>query len=253
MPRQPEDPVPVTLATEVRLVFAMILSVFFLTSSGFDTSEGRFHYMIAHQLLSEGSLSFAEPRPGIFTVAPNGRTYASHEIGDTLFMLPVAGFNIVIEKALEHRQDRRRIEYITGFFMTLMPAICCAVTTALLYALLRLCFLKSIAAALAGSLAFVFCGFVWNYSRIAYDGVLCMAVLAGAMLSMMQFRRTLDSRLFVLAIAIRRDHPPFDGAAAGSFCRISGDGILAGSRPVDPAGTCSRSRISAFCRVATLL
>src|ERR1017187_9001889 len=109
--------------------------------------------MIAHQIWSEGSLSFAEARKGIFTVAPNGRTYASHEIGNTLFMLPVAGLNIVLEKALAHRQGGRKLEYATGFLVTLMPAIYCALTATLLYVLLCLFFLKSITAALCGSLA----------------------------------------------------------------------------------------------------
>ena len=199
--QQPESG-SATLRSEVRLVFALVLSVFFLLSSGVDTSEGRYHYMIAHQIWSEGSLSFAEARKGIFTVAPNGRTYASHEIGNTLFMLPVAGLNIVLEKALAHRQGGRKLEYATGFLVTLMPAIYCALTAALLYVLLRLFFLKSITAALCGSLAFAFCSFVSNYSRIAFDGVLCMTLLAGAMLSMMQFRRTMDTRLFLLATTL---------------------------------------------------
>jgi hypothetical protein len=202
MSQQQPDSVSATLVSEVRLVFALILSVFLLTSAGFDSSEGEFHYMIAHQILTEGSLSFAEPRDGIFTVAPNGRTYASHEIGNTLFLLPVAGFNIVLEKALENRQDRRSISYITGFFRSLMPVFYCAVTTALLYALLRLFFRRSITVALGASLAFAFCSFVWTYSRNLFDGVLCMGLLAGAMLSMMQFRRTKDTRLFLLAATL---------------------------------------------------
>ena len=194
--------VSATLVSEVRLVLALILSVFVLTSAGFDTSEGGFHYMIAHQILTERSLSFEGPRDGIFTVAPNGRTYASHEVGNTLFLLPVAAFNIVLEKALANWQDRRKISYITGFFMSLMSTIYCAVTTALLYALLRLFFRKSITTALSASLAFAFCTFVWGYSRSLFDGVLCMGLLTGAMLSMMQFARTKNTRLFLLATTL---------------------------------------------------
>ena len=202
MSQQQPGSVSATLVSEVRLVFALILSVFLLTSAGFDTSEGGFHYMIAHQILTEGSLSFAEPRDGVFTVAPNGRTYASHEIGNTLFLLPVAGFNIVLEKVLENHQDRRSISYITGFFVSLMPAIYCAFTTVFLYALLRLFFRGSITAALGASLAFAFCTFVWTYSRNLFDGVLCMGLLSGAMLSMMLFRRTKDLRHFLLAATL---------------------------------------------------
>lgn len=202
MSEQKTGSVSATLISEVRLVFALILSVFFLTSAGFDTSEGQYDYMVAHQILTESSLSFAGPRVGIFTVAPNGRTYASHEIGNALFLLPVAGFNIILERALANSQYSRKIRYITGFFLSFMPAIYCAVTTALLYALLRLFFRKTIGAALSGSLAFAFCSFVWSYSRNLFDGVLCMSLLAGAMLSMMQFTRTKDKRLFVLAMTL---------------------------------------------------
>jgi hypothetical protein len=202
MPQQLPDSVSATLVSEVRLVFSLILSVFLLTSAGFDNSEGGFHYMVAQQILRHGSLGFADPQDGVFTVAPNGRTYASHEIGNTLFMLPVAGFNIVLEKALANRQDKRKITYITGFFLSLMSVIYCAVAVTLLYVLLRLVFRKSLAAALGGTLAFAFCTFVWTYSRNLYDGVLGMALMAGAMLSMMQFGRTKDTRLFVLATTL---------------------------------------------------
>jgi hypothetical protein len=199
MSERQADSVPATLLSEVRLVLSLILSLFVLTSAGFDTSEGRFHYMIAHQILTERSLSFEAPQNGIFTLAPNGRTYASHEVGNTLLLLPVAGFNIVLENALANGQDGRKISYVTGFFLSLMSAIYCAVTTTLFYALLRLFFRQSITTALTASLAFAFCTFVWSYSRNLFDGVLCMTLLTGAMLSMMQFARTKNSRLFLLA------------------------------------------------------
>jgi len=80
--------IPATLRTEIILVFALVCSVFILTSAGFDTSEGLYHYAIAHQVLAEGTLGFVQPRPGAYTIGPNGRTYASHEFGNTLFLLP---------------------------------------------------------------------------------------------------------------------------------------------------------------------
>jgi hypothetical protein len=193
---------PGSLRAEVLLVFAMFVSIFFLTSAGFDTSEGGYHYSIAHQIWTQHAMSFAEPKEGIYTVAPNGRTYASHEFGNTLFMLPIAGVNVLIEKALAHRMDQRKIDYITGFFLTSMSCIYCAITAALLYALLRLYFRKSMRTAMTACLAFVFCSFVWTFSRNLFDGVLCMALVTGAMLAMMEFRQTKDTRLFVLATAL---------------------------------------------------
>jgi hypothetical protein len=188
--------------SEARLLFLFLISIFFLTSAGFDSSEGRYHYMIAHQMLTKGALGYEEKLFGTFTVGPNGRTYASHEIGNSILMLPVAAVNIGIEKALEHRMEKRRVEYVTGFLVCLMPAIVCAFTTALLYILLRLGFQKPMRTALESCLAFAFCTYLWSYTRNAFDGVLCMCVLTGAMLSMVQFRKTLDTRLFVVATTL---------------------------------------------------
>ncbi|HLM99587.1 MAG TPA: glycosyltransferase family 39 protein [Bryobacteraceae bacterium] len=193
---------PATLRRELLLLFLMVLSVFVMTSAGFDTSEARYHYMVARQIVTHGSLSFSDPPKGIFTVGPNGRTYASHEIGNTIFLIPVAVFNLGLEKALAPRLDSRRLDYVTGFFVALVPAVYCAITTVLLYALLRVVFDKSLTTALAASLAFTFCTFVWTYSRNLFDGVLCMALLTGAMLAMMQFRRTASTRLFLLALTL---------------------------------------------------
>jgi len=194
--------VPATLRTEIILVFALVCSVFLLTSAGFDTSEGLYHYAIARQVLTEGSLSFAQLRQGPYTLAPNGRTYASHEFGNSLFLLPVAGLNIALEKALAGRYDERRIGFVTGFAMSLMPVVYCAMTVALFYAMLRTSFEKSIATALACSVALAFCTFVWTYSRNLFDGVLCMCLLTGAMLSMMQFGRTGRTGYFLVAMAL---------------------------------------------------
>jgi len=194
--------IPATLRTEIILVFALVCSVFILTSAGFDTSEGLYHYAIAHQVLAEGTLGFAQPRPGAYTIGPNGRTYASHEFGNTLFLLPVAGLNIALEKALASRYDERRIGFVTGFTMSMMPVFYCAMTVALFYAMLRISFEKSIATALSGSMAFAFCTYVWTYSRNLFDGVLCMCLLTAAMLSMFQFVRTIRLRYFLVAMAL---------------------------------------------------
>ena len=190
------------LRFEVFLVFALFLSVFALTSAGFDTSEGRYDYAIAHQIVANHSLSFAQTRDGIFTVAPNGRTYASHEIGNALGLLPVAAINILLENVLADKYDSRTIVYITGFTMSMMPVIYCAVTIALFYAMLRRSFDKSIRPALNCSLATGFCTFIWTYSRNLFDGVLCMCILSGIMLCITHFRRTTKIQSFLLAVVL---------------------------------------------------
>lgn len=193
---------PATLRTEMILVFGFLLSIFILTSDGFDTSEGYYDYEVAHQIWTQGTISFAEYTEGVSTIAPNGRVYASHEIGNALFLLPIAGFNVALEKALASRYDIRRIGYITSFLTNLMPAIYCSITIALFYAMLQIDFGKSRPVALASCMTFVFCTFVWNFSRILSDVVLCMCLLTGALFFMMQFRRTMKMRYFLIAITL---------------------------------------------------
>jgi hypothetical protein len=83
-----------------------------------------------------------------------------------------------------------------------MPVIYCSLTTVFLYALLRIVFEKSIATSFGCAVSFAFCTFVWTYSRNLFDGVLCMCLLSGAMLSMMQFRKTMKIHLFLFATAL---------------------------------------------------
>ncbi len=78
---------------DVRLcaaVFAFFLALFWLTNTGFDTSEADNHYRVAEHILARGQLGFAEDQTGIFTKAPNSRWYASHEFGNTVLLLPAA-------------------------------------------------------------------------------------------------------------------------------------------------------------------
>lgn len=187
---------------EIALVFALFAGCFALTSAGFDTSEGGYHYAIARQILSHGTMSFAEPRPGIYTIAPNGRTYASHEIGNTLFLLPVAGVNLSIEKLLNGRVDPRRTGFVEDFLITMMSVLYCALATALLYGILRIYFERDLRTSLTCCLAFAFSTFVWTYSRNLFDGVLCMVLLTGALFSMLQFRKTGKIGLFILSMVL---------------------------------------------------
>jgi len=199
---------PATLRSEVLLVLGLFLSVFLLTSAGFDTSEGTYDYRIAHLILTQGALGFATPAEGMFEdggctyLAPNGRTYAYHEFGNALFLIPAAAVNIMLEKALANHFDTRRMGFITGFTASLMPVIYCALTISLFFAMLRISFNKSANTALKASMALAFCTFVWTYSRNLYDGVLCMCILTGAILSLLQFRRTLKMKFFLVAMAL---------------------------------------------------
>lgn len=81
-------------------VFVFYWALLALTNSGLDNSEGGFHYQVAEHIIKHGQLGFDTPQPGIFSIAPNGRTYASHEIGNTLFFIPTAFINILLENTL---------------------------------------------------------------------------------------------------------------------------------------------------------
>jgi hypothetical protein len=196
---------PRALKRETILIWAAFLSIFFLTNSGFDTSEGTYHYLVAKQILSKGALGFDNPPPGvplegIFSIAPNGRTYSCHEIGNTLFLLPAAAFNLFVEKALGPRLSESRIRYLTGFIVSFVPSLYCAGTIALLYLMLRSVFTVGRKEAVAGVFAFGLCTYFWTYSRNLFDGVLCCTLLTAAVFGLLWFSRTLEIRAFVLSI-----------------------------------------------------
>ena len=50
-----------------------------------------------------GRLGFEHPVAGIFTTAPNGWTYASHEFGNIFLMIPTAALNDSLGRFLNAR------------------------------------------------------------------------------------------------------------------------------------------------------
>ncbi len=183
------------------LLSALVLFLVF-THSGFDTSEAGYHYSIAERIVRHGELSFPEPRPGIYTVAPNGRTYASHEIGDTLVLLPVAGVNALVEKLLTPRFGEATVERLTQFLFAMHGALFIALGATFLYLMLRLVFRQSVRTAAAGILLMVFCSYYWNYSRYLFDGILCSVLLtAGALFLFLYARSPARTVLLVAAFA----------------------------------------------------
>ena len=190
------------LRGETFLVFSMLLAVFVATSAGFDTSEASYHYEVAEQIVKKGALGFEEPKTGIFTVAPNGRSYASHELGNTVFLLPVAAVNVLMEKTMRGRLPGSLIATVASFLMALVATFYCALTGCLLYSILRAHFGRTVRAALEPTLAFAFCTYIWTYSRNLFDGVLCMALLTGAMASLLHYQRTGRENSYLLAAGL---------------------------------------------------
>src|SRR5712691_4256028 len=102
---------PPGVRREIVLTFVTLLSTFILTSSGFDTSEGGYHYQIARQIVMYGRLSLPSGGDGPLIVAPNGRVYVMHEIGNTLPLIPVAVVNQLIERRFSSRLSPNTLRY----------------------------------------------------------------------------------------------------------------------------------------------
>src|ERR1700733_12741185 len=88
---------------EAALVFAALLCILALTSSGFDVSEASSDYEVAVRIASDHTLAMPRSACGDFAKAPNGGLYAIREIGNSLFMLPVAVLRPVIDKTMGSR------------------------------------------------------------------------------------------------------------------------------------------------------
>jgi hypothetical protein len=186
---------------ECLLLMVAMLSVFVLTHSGFTYAEAINHYTVAEHIVKHRELGFPYAMEGIFSVAPNGRTYASHEIGNALFLLPVALLNHGIEARLTPVIGPERVQMVTRFLFASMGAILCAAGAVFLYLILRLVFVQPTNSALVSVLLFSFCSYYWTYSRIIFDGVLCAVLLLAAMLFLFLFARTQRTQLLVAAFA----------------------------------------------------
>ena len=182
------------------LCFAAFFIIFTLTHSGYDDSEGVYQYMAARQIVTAHALSFPEEPPhGVFKVAPNGRTYTSHEIGNTLFMLPYALLNVQLERLLTPRIGERKVLLLTRFLSASLSSVYAAAGLALIVVLLRVHFAQTLRAALINAMILGFCSYYWNDSRSVFDGLLCATLLSAATLLLFLYARGGDERLLALA------------------------------------------------------
>jgi hypothetical protein len=181
------------------LCFAVFFIIFTLTHSGYDESEAPYQYMVARQILTAHALGFSEPQRGIFKVAPNGRTYASHEIGNSLFMLPYVLLNVQLERQLTPRIGQLKVRLLTRFLTASLSSVYAAAGLTLIFVLLRVFFAQTLRAALMNALILGFCSYYWTYSRSLFDGLLCATLLCAATLLLFLYGRSGDLKLLVLA------------------------------------------------------
>lgn len=147
-------------------VFVFFWALFALTNNGIDLSEGRYHYLVAEQIIKYGRLDFdSVPPDSVFSLAPNGKYYASHESGNTLFLLPTTAVNLLIEKILS--PFTKGIPRIKDFIVSFQAGFYSASATTFFGTLKTRFFLTITSSFLA--ICLVLTTFFWTYSRNLFD------------------------------------------------------------------------------------
>lgn len=170
-------------------------------SGGIGFSEGEYHYWVAEQIIKYGRLGFSDSNllSQVFEVAPNGQIYASHEIGNTLFMLPTAFFNIVFESLSSGYLDQESVEKFKEFILSFQPGVFCAITATTFFLILHLKFSKSVTLSFIATCCLVFTTYFWEYTRSLYDGVLCTMLATVCFFYLLEYKET--KKIIPLTIA----------------------------------------------------
>jgi len=69
-------------------LFVTMASAYALVSSGFDVPEGLDDVKLARHMLTGDGLAFGANPGGTYAQGPDGRFYASHELGSVVMTLP---------------------------------------------------------------------------------------------------------------------------------------------------------------------
>lgn len=179
-------------------VFIFFWAVFALSNSGFDTSEGEFHYQVAEQIVKHGKLGFDADRAGVFITAPNGRTYGSHEIGNTLFLLPTAFVNILIENIFSKFISQETITKLQQFILSFQAGTYTALSAAIFFFVINKLFLQPRVNSFVATSLLFFTTYLWTYARNLFDGVLCTTILLLSFAFLVTYKQ--KSKLMYLAI-----------------------------------------------------
>ncbi|MGJ5673465.1 MAG: glycosyltransferase family 39 protein [Nostochopsis sp.] len=171
-------------------IFVFFCALFALTNSGVDSSEGVYHYQVAEQIIKHGQLGFDTPQEGIFQVAPNGRSYAGHEIGNTIFLLPTALINVILENILSQYISQETIERIQQFILSFQAGIYVSLTATVFFAILTIGFSQAIIPSFIATLCLTLTTYLWTYSRNLFDGVLCTTLFTSAFFLILRYRQT---------------------------------------------------------------
>ncbi len=201
----PSPPLPGQgiISREFLRVVAGFLALFFLTSSGFDTSEGMFHYPLAVRLVREGSISQPEEwgEHYLFKTAPDGRRYCVHEFGNVLFAVPFAAVQVGLESLAGSRLTPDRGQQLQGFFMSFPAVVYQAFCAGFFFLILRTAFNQTTLRAFAGTLLMALTTSFWTYSRNLFDGVLGGMLLTASLWLLFLHGRTRRTQWLVLSAA----------------------------------------------------
>ncbi len=178
-------------------VFVFFCALFALTNSGVDSSEGVFHYQVAVQIIKHGQLGFDTPQDGVFQIAPNGRSYAGHEIGNTLFLLPTALVNFILENILSKFASPETIERLQQFILSFQAGIYASLTATVFFAILRIGFSQAIIPSFIATLCLILTTYLWTYSHNLFDGVLCTTLFTSAFFLIVRYRQTNNLKFLV--------------------------------------------------------
>jgi dolichyl-phosphate-mannose-protein mannosyltransferase len=171
-------------------MFLFAVCLFSLTNCGFDSSEGQGHYKVAKHFIETGQIGYEHPVTGIFTTAPNGRTYASHEFGNVLLLIPTAAASHVLDRLLTSSGvGPEKVARAQQFVVSFQASLYSALTLLFLYLMLVEEFGLTGRQAFAGCVLLATCTFFGTYSRNLFDGVLCGLLLTAAFRYLLRFRR----------------------------------------------------------------
>lgn len=171
------------------LVVVCVLTCW-LTNTGLDQSEGEYHFQVARQIVREGRLGFDQEMTGIYTKAPNGITYASHEIGNTLLNLPLAWLCETFIPAKAELAGRLLRSVQAGLVM--------ALTVGLAFVIMVRHLRAESGVAVASCLLMLVSSYLLHYGHDGFDGCLCALLWTAALLCHLEYLR--DSRLRMLVL-----------------------------------------------------
>jgi len=138
----------------------------------------------------EGRLGFDQEMTGIDTKAPNGITYASHEIGNTLLNLPLAWLCETFIPAKAELAGRLLRSVQAGLVM--------ALTVGLAFVIMVRHLRAESGVAVASCLLMLVSSYLLHYGHDGFDGCLCALLWTAALLCHLEYLRDSRPRMLVL-------------------------------------------------------